>query len=156
VNEQVLADFLRGSVTARELGPVLLAARVSPDSPSLRSSSNYRVTPLLRPVNVTVVDIDRLVASVEAGLLTEEQVGIAAFLLEAGIDRFLWDTDTNDGERVADVLFWLGMPAINYPLTPEILGAMRLYLRTGQYSMGLTPRGAGAPNKRMQPTSASE
>jgi hypothetical protein len=144
VNEQLLADFLNGSVTPEELGPELLRARVAPDTPSFRTNANYRVTPLAHPVDVTVAGVDRLVAAVEAGRLTEEQVGIAAFLLESGLQRFVWDTDTVDGERVADALFWLGMPGINYPLTPELLGAMRLFLRTGERSMGLAPRGAGA------------
>jgi len=144
VYEQLLADFLKGSATPEELGPALLRARISPDTPNFRTDANYRVTPLLHPVDVTAADIDRLVAAVEAGRLTEEQVGIAAFLLESGLQRFVWDTDTVDGERVADALFWLGMPGINYPLTPEILGAMRLFLRTGERSRGLAPRGAGA------------
>jgi hypothetical protein len=93
---------------------------------------------------VTGADIERLVAALEAGLLTEEQVGIAAWLLESGMQRLLWDTDTIDGERVADVLFWLGMPGINHPLTPGNLGAIRLFLRTGERTMSLAPRGAGA------------
>jgi hypothetical protein len=144
VDEQVLADFLRGAVGAEVLGPALLSSRVSPDTPSFRTTGNYRVVPLREPVKVMSADIDRLVAALEAKRLTEEQVGIAAWLLESGIDRFRWDTDTVDGERVADVLFWLGMPAINYPLTPENLAAMRLFLRTGERSMGLAPRRAGA------------
>jgi hypothetical protein len=144
MNEQLLADFLKGSLTAETLGPALLSARLSPDSPNFRTTGNYRVVPLPHPVKITTADVDRLVAALEASHLTEDQVGVAVWLLESGIDRFKWDTDTEDGERVADVLFWLGMPAINFPLSPENLAAMRLFLRTGERSMRLGSRGAGA------------
>jgi len=132
VDEQLLAGFLRGEVSAAELGPALLEARVHPDGPAFKTSANYRVVPLASPVQVGAAQVGRLVAAVESGQLTEDQAGIAAFLLESGLERFHWDTDTPDGERVAKVLFWLGMPAINYPLTPRNLAAMREYLRTGQ------------------------
>ena len=80
---------------------------------------------------ITGADLERLVTALEGRDLSEEQAGIAAFLLEAG-ERFEWDTDTPDGSRVADVLFWLGVPQINYPLTQANLAAMSTYLRTGE------------------------
>ena len=132
MDEQLLAGFLRGEVSAAELGPALLEARLHPDSPTFKTSANYRVVPLASAVKVAPAQIDRLVSAVESGQLSEDQAGIAAFLLESGLDRFQWDTDTVDGERVGKVLFWLGMPVINYPLTPRNLAAMREYLRTGK------------------------
>jgi hypothetical protein len=144
VNEQLLVDFLCCRATAKALGPALLAARVEPDTPNYRTSGNYRVTPLREPVQITAAQIDELVEAVETGELTEEQAGIAVFLMEAQPDRFIWDTDTTDGERVADVLFWLGNPSINYPLTPANLAAFRRYLRTGEPFTGEPSRGAGA------------
>ena len=115
-----------------------------PDDPGFRTSDNYRVTPLRGTVDVSAADIDRLVAAIESGSITQEQAGIAAFLLESATERFLWDADTSDGERVANVLFWVGMPGVNYPLTAEILGAMRWYLRTGEQSMRPASPEAGA------------
>jgi hypothetical protein len=144
VNEQLLVDFFRGAATAAELGVGLLGARVVPDSTSFRTSANYRVTPLLSPVEITPAYIDALVGALAACALTEEQVGIAVFLMEAQPDRFLWDTDTNDGERIADVVFWLSNPAINYPLTPANLAAFRHYLRTGEQPVTLRSHDAGA------------
>ncbi len=144
MNEQLLADFLKGEATAEDLGPALLHARLAPDDPRFRTSANYTVAPLSQTVEVSAAEIDRLVAALEGGRLTAEQAGIAAFLLESAIERFIWDTDTPDGERVANVLFWLGMPGINYPLTSDNLAAMRLYLRTGEQTMRPAPRGAGA------------
>jgi hypothetical protein len=41
VNEQLLADFLKGFATAEVLGPALLSARLSPDTPSFRTTGNY-------------------------------------------------------------------------------------------------------------------
>ena len=139
-----MADFLKGKATAEELGLGLMRARIAPDDAEFRTSANYRVEPMRGAVDVRGADADRLVAGVEAGSLTEEQAGIAALLLEAATERFRWDTDTVDGERVANVLFWVGMPGINYPLTTENLAALRRYLRTGEQSMRPPPRGAGA------------
>ena len=144
MHEQLLADFLGGKAAAAQLGPALLEARLQPDSPNFRTSANYDVVPLQSTVAVGPSDIERLIAAVEAGQLSEEQVGIACFLLEGAVQRFRWDTDTADGERVAQVIFWLGMPAINFPLTPASLAAMRHYLRTGELTFGVDPRGAGA------------
>lgn len=144
VNEQLLVDFLNRRATATELGAALVAARLEPDTPNYRTTGNYRVTPIREPVQITPAHMEELVRAVEAGALTEEQVGIAAFLMEAQPDRFIWDTDTPEGERVADVLFWLGNPSINYPLTQANLAAFRRYLRTGEPFADERSRGAGA------------
>jgi len=58
-------------------------------------------------------------------------------------ERWLWDTDTPDGERVAEALFWLGTPEISYPLTPPVPAKVRHYLLTGENTLGeadLAPR----------------
>jgi hypothetical protein len=84
VNEQLLAEFLKGKASAAELGQAFLTAQVSPEAPTFRRTGNYRVTPLQKTVEVTGADVERLVMAVEAGQLSEEEVGIAVFLLESG------------------------------------------------------------------------
>lgn len=144
MDEQLLVDFLNGRASAAELGRRLLAAQVEPESPNFRSSAHYRVTPLAVPVVITIQQVERLVAAAEAGSLTEEQIGIAVFLLEASPDSFQWDTDTPEGNRIANVLFWLGSWQINYPLTRANLAAFRQYLATGAPFDDEDPRQRGA------------
>ncbi len=91
--------------------------------------------PLGRPREITPHQIERFIDSLEAGTLTTEHVAIACFLLNAGTRRFVWNTDTSEGERVADAIFWLGTPEINYPLTPDTLARIRTYLRTGENTL---------------------
>ena len=77
----------------------------------------------------------RLVDALADGSLTAEQVGIACFLMEATSERFVWDVDTPDGARVADAVFWLGTPEVNYPLTGLVLSKIRRYLVTGENTL---------------------
>ncbi len=132
MTEQLLYDFLAGLASAAELGPALVASRIAPDSWRFRTSDNYRVQPLGRPREISPHHMERFIDALEAGALSTEQVAIACFLLHAGTGRFVWDTDASEGERVADAIFWLGTPEINYPLTPDTLARIRHYLRTGE------------------------
>ena len=141
MTEQLLYDFLAGLASAEELGPALVAARIAPDTWRFRTSDNYRVEPLIRPREVTPRHIERFIDALETGALSNEHVAIACFLIQAGTGRFMWDTDTSEGERVADAIFWLGTPEINYPLTPDTLTRIRQYLHTGDNTLAAESSG---------------
>jgi hypothetical protein len=83
------------------------------------------------------VSPEHLVHIVDAALAKElsgTDVDAIVFCLEAS-DHFTWDTDTPLGERIADSLFWLGTPEINYPLTETVLSKIRHYLVTGENTL---------------------
>jgi hypothetical protein len=73
----------------------------------------------------------RLVGAVADGTLALDLLGDLCFCMEVS-DRFVWDMDTTEGERVGDAIFWLGTPEVNYPLTDTVLDKIRHYLSTGE------------------------
>jgi hypothetical protein len=83
---------------------------------------------------VTPEDVMRLIDAMLANQLSPTDIDAIVFCLEAS-DHFMWDTDTPAGERIADALFWLGTPEINYPLTEAVLSKIRLYLLTGENTL---------------------
>ena len=135
MKEIVLRYFFEGHATAQELARDVADARVAPEAPGFRSSANYRVLPMARTFAVTPDHIIRLVDAALAGELSLDDLGVIVFCLEAWPDRWEWDTDTPEGERVAEALFWLGTPEINYPLTSAVLGKIRHYLATGENTL---------------------
>jgi hypothetical protein len=128
--EQALAEFFEGQRSARELGAALRAAQLVPEGAGFRSTSHYRVEPLTHPFTLQPEHLVRLVEALRAEELSIDEVGIACFLIEAS-DWWLFDSGTVPGDRIADVLFWLGTPQINYPLNATVLDKIARYLRSG-------------------------
>jgi len=135
MKEVVLRHFFEGHATADELARDIVNTHTPGDPPGVRSSANYRVEPMAQTFNVTPAHVGRLVQAVESRALSPEDLGTIVFCLEMSPERWLWDTDTEDGERVADALFWLGTPEINYPLAAPVLAKVRHYLLTGENTL---------------------
>jgi hypothetical protein len=130
MKEIVLRYFFEGHATADELALDLVGTRDGSEPPGFRSSANYAVLPMAAEFTVQPPHLLRLVDAALAGQLTPDDLGTICFVLEFS-DRFGWDGDTPDGERVSDAVFWLGMPEVNYPLTPAVLAKIRHYVVTG-------------------------
>lgn len=131
MREVVLRLFFQGHATAAELERDLVGTRPDNELPGIRVSADYRFEHMAPEVQVTPECMIRLVDALLEGSLTEEDLGTVCFALECS-DRFLWDADSPEGARVADSVFWLGMPEINYPLTRTVLEKIRVYLQTGE------------------------
>lgn len=127
-------ESMQGYATAMELAHDLIGTRSVSEPPGYRSSANYTVARMDREFAVRADHLVRLVDAVADGTLSLELLGDLCFCIEAS-DRFVWDTDTADGERVADAIFWLGTPEVNYPLTSVVLGKIRHYLVTGDNTL---------------------
>ena len=132
MKEAVLRAFLTGRASAQEL-----AADVA-DAWDRRTDSAGTIFSRLRSVSTSGEfelrpdHLLRLLDAVTAGQLDLDALDAIAFCLEAS-DGFVWDADkTEDGRRVAEALFLLGAPEINYPLTPIVLGKIRHLLVTGE------------------------
>ncbi len=135
MNERLFCEFLSGITEASAIAADLNGTKVTPDHWSHRTSANYRGLPISREFTVRPEHVIRLVDALSAGSLTSDQVTTALFCVEAAPDRFVWDTDTTEGDRVASAVFWLGTPEINYPLTPANLAKIRHYLETGENTL---------------------
>lgn len=139
MKEIVLRYFFEGRATADELALDLVGTRDASEPAGFRSSANYAVLPMAAEFTVEPPHLLRLVDAALAGQLTPDDLGTICFVLEFS-DRFGWDGDTPDGERVSDAVFWLGTPEVNYPLTPAVLAKIRHYVATGEDT--LTPADA--------------
>ena len=80
-----------------------------------------------------------------AGDLTAQLVEDIAFGLITS-DNFDWDSETEGGARVAEVLHNWDSAAINYPITGTTIEKFRRYLLTGEYTFVRDDLRADAPN----------
>ncbi|HEX2190506.1 MAG TPA: hypothetical protein VHG51_16475 [Longimicrobiaceae bacterium] len=135
MREVVLRLYFEGQATASELAADLRTGIVHERASDGPRVTRYHVEDMSVDFTVEPVHVVSVLDAVEAGELSLEDVEAVAFSLEAS-DHFLWDTDTPEGERVAESLFWLGSPEINYPLTPSVLKKIRRYLLTGEKLLG--------------------
>jgi hypothetical protein len=143
MKEVLLRMFFEAEATAAELSADLINTRSESEPQGFRSSANYSVEPMSRTFVVEPRHVLRLVDGLSEGGLTVEEIGTIVFCMEAAPDRWLWDTDTPSGERVADALFWLGTPEVNYPLTHPVLLKIRHYLETGENTLSIDAVGDG-------------
>ena len=132
MKEILLRQFFEGHASAADLAADVIGTRAAEEPPGFHSSANYRVVPMARPFAVHPDHVVRLVDAVTDGTLPLADLDTLVFCLEAAPERWLWDTDTPEGERVAEALFWLGSPEVNYPLTSSVLEKVRHYLLTGE------------------------
>ena len=131
MKEITLRHYLEGHATVEELAADTADAFDRLTDSAGTVFSQLRAIPMDREFAVTPDHVLKLVDDVRAGRLSLDALDAICFCLEAS-DSFTWDTDTADGERVAEALFWLGTPEVNYPLTPKVLGKVRHYLLTGE------------------------
>lgn len=135
MKEIVLRHFFEGHASAHELrlDAVGMRYREGPD----RGPHVYRydVVPMGEEFELRPKHLVMLLDALEGGTISARDVEDLASWLEGAVDRFLRDVETQDGERVAEALFLLANPDINYPLTPRVLGKIRHYLTTGEKTL---------------------
>lgn len=91
---------------------------------------------------VTAANLVAICDAFAKGELTGQMIQQIAFAMMAS-DYFEWDSDTPDGERVAEVIGRWDSPEINYPITDSTMVKLRHYLCTGE---DLFTRGDLAPD----------
>ena len=134
MKELVLRHFFEGHASAHELAADAEGAFERRVDSAGTVFNRLRSTPMSEDFAVSASHVARLVEVVQAGQVSLDSLDAICFCLEAS-DHFVWDTDTEDGERVARALFWLGTPEINYPLTPLVLEKIRRYLLRGENTL---------------------
>jgi hypothetical protein len=127
MNGTVLLGYFEGRVSAVELKADLDGTRTRLGSDSVR----HNMVDVDRNFSVTTNHLIKLCDAVLAGDIPPEQLEWIGFGLIAS-DHFHWDTDTLDGERVADALIDWASPTTNYVLTMETVAKFRRRLATGE------------------------
>ena len=123
----VLRDFFLGTADAEGLARELAYAmhELAPGCLELRMAD------LTEPFSITTAHLVRLCDAVLAGKLPPVGLADVGFALVAS-DHFAWDTDTLEGERVAETIWDWSAPEVNYRLTPETVQKFRHRLLTGE------------------------
>lgn len=136
--EIVLLRFFRGEAAARDLArEVRTGIERLPPVGGARMTRHH-VENMQEDFEVEPHHLVSLIDATLAGDLTAGDLEALAFLIEAS-DHFQWDADTPGGAQVAEGLFWMASPEINFPLTPSTLREIRQYLLTGENRLGGEP-----------------
>ena len=127
MNGNVLLAFFEDRISAAELKSDLEGTR------TILSSDSARHSMVDTDVDFTVTTnhLVKLCDAVLAGDIPPEQLEWIGFGLIAS-DHFNWDTDTLDGERVADALIDWSSPSTNYVLSMKTVTNFRHRLATGE------------------------
>ena len=110
MKEETLKNFFAGISDEQHL-----VAELNNSIAKSRKQSQYRIEDMTGEFAVTSVHIIKVCNAALKGTLQHEHLTTIGFCLEAS-DTFEWDSDTEDGKRVADVVFYLSSPEINYEL----------------------------------------
>jgi len=133
MKEYVVRRFFEGEYGAADLDadfPGTITRHGEPNGPIVQ---HMHFEPMNVEFRVRASHIVRLIDTVLAGQLQSDIMQAICEWLDAGASgHFHWDADTPEGERIAESVFWLGTPEINYPLTQDVLSKVRHFLLTGE------------------------
>ncbi len=130
MKEIVLRHFFEGHATVEELAADVAGAFDRRAVSAGTVFSELHSVPMGGEFAIATHHVLKLVDAALAERLSLEALDAICFCLEAS-GSFAWDADTSDGARVANALFWLGTPEVNYTLTSAALGKVRHYILTG-------------------------
>ena len=131
MKEILIRFFFEGRVSAEDLAAEASRAfELRTDSNGTRFA-HMRAIPMRTEFDVSPRHMLMLLDAFEAGRVDPDALDAICFCLEAS-DSFVWDADTEAGSRVAETLFLMGSPEINYPLTLPVLEKIRHLLLTGE------------------------
>ena len=117
-----LIDYFNGKYTNDDLPQVLTS-----DAPFVVDADDAEI--IILPEHLT-----RVCDAVLEGKISPcdlESIGSCIIFS----DLFEYDTDTEAGNRVADVIFWWENPYINYLLIHKTVEKFKLYLKTGKNTL---------------------
>ena len=134
LKEIVLRQYFEGHATASELdmaGSASVERRSGPDDVPI---IDHHVEEMAVEFHVRPEHIVKLVDDVLARRIGLPALDAICFCLEA-TTNFSWNADSEEGSRVADAVFWLGTPEVNYPLNDDVLRKVRRYLESGENTL---------------------
>ena len=126
MREEVLKEFFVGNIDARMLAKDLRGAMVTSGGITKHPIEDMAEAFDLRPEHLT-----RLCDAVLAGNLKPEHLQVIGFCIVAS-DHLEYDTDTREGELIADTAMEWSAPMVHYPLTLANVAKFREPLITGE------------------------
>jgi hypothetical protein len=126
MHEAILRDFLSGATDTAALREDLIGAVD-------RSEGFHRhhIVDMAEAFSVTAAHLVRLCDAVISGSLLPHDLQPIAFCMIAS-DHFAWDTDTAEGDLVAETLHDWSSPETSYPLIDTTVKLFRERLLTGE------------------------
>ena len=131
MKEATLRDFFLGKVDAVVLGADVADAMVA-TGPRRR---RHLIEDMAEGFAVNPGHLVRVCDAVLSGALEAPSLEPIGFCLTVS-DTFSWDTDTPEGQRVAEVVHDWSAPEINWPLNVANVGRWREYLQGTGSSLG--------------------
>ena len=127
MHEAALRDFFEGKadLTALQRDLAGITTRTSHDL------FTHRIVDMDSGFMVSAAHLIALCDAVLAGDLPPQELRVIGFALQAS-DRFQWDFDSPEGERIGETLADWSSPEINYPLTLGNVAKFRHRLVTGE------------------------
>ena len=135
MRESVLAKFLSGEISAALLRLELVNVI---GTNTLQAGKNM-VLDLSFDLEISRDHLIRLCETFLKGDINSDQLEAIAFFL-IGSDHFVWNSDLNEGELVAEILFDWSAPEINYVLTEENVSRYLAGLQQGLYPFPAKPK----------------
>jgi len=132
MKESTLKEFFEGKVGDDELLSDLTGAALTSGD-----VAHFRIEDMDTEFTVTTSHLVKVCDSALSGKLQPEQLKSIGFCLQAS-DTFDWDADTEEGGRVADIVFYLSSPEINYDLNAINLSLFKELLLHGGNPLGKT------------------
>lgn len=127
MHEAVLRDYFAGTA---DIGTLCADLRGAVTRTSHDVFSQH-IVDMDTDFDVTTAHLIGLCDAVLAGHLSPSDLSVIAFCLVAS-ENFRWDTDTPDGNLIAETLCEWDSPEINYPLNLQTVAKFRHRLVTGE------------------------
>jgi len=144
----VIREFFAGRATAAELQADASGAFDRHTDSAGTVFSRLRMIPMEGEFQVAPEHLIALIDAVLEGAVDLEALDAIMFALDVA-DGFMWDADTEAGDRVAEALGLLGVPEINFPLTPIVLRKIRHLLETGEETFDASDRRPPGPRPHL-------
>jgi hypothetical protein len=134
MQETTVRRFFEGQAAAADLEQDVTGSVESYTDSAGTRFSRHRITDMQEEFALAPAHLITLVDAVLDAQLSLAVLDATVFCLEAS-DHFVWDAHASPADRIAQALFWLGTPEINYPLTHGVLRKIRHYLVTGEKTL---------------------
>lgn len=130
LREDSLRGYFDGTVSPAELDAEAAASLTDEPSGSAKIVRHH-IGAMAHDYDLTIPHLLKVLDDVIAGRIGLRALDAICFCLEAS-DHFTWQEEAPVGDRIPEVLFWLGTPEVNVPLSPTFLVKVREYLETGR------------------------
>ncbi|MCB0481442.1 MAG: hypothetical protein KDC83_08405 [Flavobacteriales bacterium] len=133
MTEMNLKEYWEGSLSIKELVPLLRACRVLGKD----SKVEFKVQMVdsdAPPLEVTSKHLITLCKAALDGWLKPDDLNTISFILLFS-EHYHWNGNSNDGELVSTTVFDWDAPEVNFPLTNGNIKRWKSYLETGEYNL---------------------